>query len=253
MQRYLLIALISLGFSASALAVTPGPADVEAIANNLGPTVDALAHGLGHTANDMITGITTNGQPSAVQTSANLGNTLVSTGSALIAGAPNLAAAGLLPLVANSAIQQTLSPYLTAIDDPTSANIMAALAPNDLTTITQNLGDVPEAVVDGSGTSAFAPYGNGLRAAGVYLLEGQVSGLSNGAAIDAVSGVAFAVMKLVAGTNLQPAYPLVAVGGLGVLLATNGQLEQLDGPVGQIGGLITRPPNPIMTALKNGF
>src|SRR5699024_498638 len=130
MKRYLLSFVAAFAFVGvgTASAGTPGPAGLAAIANNLGPTVEALADGLGNTANDIITTTQANGQPSAVQTSADLGTTLVNTGSALIAGAPNLAAAGLLPLVANSSIQQTLHPVLNAIDNPTTANIKAALA-----------------------------------------------------------------------------------------------------------------------------
>lgn len=249
MKRYLLSFVAAFALIGTASAGTLGPADVEAIAGNLGPTVEALADGLGNTVNNLIITTIANGQPSAVQTSADLGNTVVGTASALIAGAPNLGAAGLLPLVANSAIQQTLHPILNAIDNPTSANIQAALALDDLNTIAKNLEGVPFAALEGPGATSFNPYGGGLREAAIGVLQGNVKS----AVLGGDGAVIFPGKLLVTGTNYQPIGFLLQIGGIALNIAGTPVFAQLQGPATQLATAGAPVTDPVVGILQAGF
>lgn len=235
--------LVLLAFAGSSFAATPGPADVKAVVGNLGPAVQTLAQGLQNTATTLAN------TQSAVQTSAALGSTVANTASALVAGAPNLGAAGLLPLVANAEIQSTLHPILNAIDNPTSANFKAALAPQDLNTIVGNLQGVPFALIEGAGETSFNPYGSGLRWAGIGFLQGN----PKAAVLGTAAAIIVPAKTLVAGTNYQPLGILLQVSGIGLNLAATPVFHKLQGPAGKLAAAGAPLTTPIVGILKKGF
>lgn len=164
MKRYLIVTLASFGF-ATGVNAQPGPADLQAIAGNLQPTVEALTTGLQDTAETLAN------TQSAVQTSAALGDTAVNTTGALVQDAPSLGALGFGANLMNQAIQQNLNPVLATIDNPSQDNINRVFNPQDLNTIAGNLEDTPQALW--AGTLA-AGNNQGLQDATVALLEGNL-------------------------------------------------------------------------------
>lgn len=176
MKRYFLIAFAALAFAGGASAQNPADLlanDLNAIGGNLGPTVDALAHGLGNTANTLIS------TQSAVQTEQAFIDTIDSTAAALVDDTTDEFALRQAVSVPLGGFDFYIQPLLTAVDNPTQANIQAVndtiLNPNQLTTIAENVQSALTAVWIGQGPGFFTnPYGTGAKALLLKLLEGDL-------------------------------------------------------------------------------
>lgn len=242
MKRYLLIGLATLGFAGSASA--QGPEDVEAILNNLQPALEDLAAGLESTATTLAD------TQSAIETSEALGDTVVTTGSTLVQDT-EFATLSLALGVNNDAVQGLLEPYLTVIDDPSAESLQGAFDPDDLSTIAANLEDVPKAALEGSG---FGENGNGLRAAAIETLRGNLGDLNNpGALIYGAGGVIIPTQTLVEGTSFQQEVGnLAAINGLVIIIGGEPVWEQLRGPasdLGEAGAPLTEPVIDVLAGL----
>lgn len=249
MKHQLLITLAAFALAGTANAQTPTPQDVEAIGNNLGPAVNALASGLGNTAETLLT------TQSAVQTSAALGTTVVNTGTALVQGTSQAFTLPLALNVNNGALQQLGNPLFTAIDDPTAANLQNALDPNDLTTIANNLQPALVAVVNGDYIDPqFQPNGTGGKQFLINLLQGKIyTGIINqGAAYNGLTSVLAPVSTLVQGT--QPGNALntaLAIDTFAILIAGAPVLEQIQPVAKQLADAGAPLTGPLADAIAN--
>lgn len=90
-------------------------ADVQQLIDNAPAAIQTLVDGL-QAAVDVYVGT-----DSAVATSAAIGDAVVQSGTVLVAGTEQFGALGLGLLLVNLSVQGTLHPYLSAIDDPSTA------------------------------------------------------------------------------------------------------------------------------------
>ena len=215
--------------------------DTQIIIDNVPTAVDALVAGVQETADTLTT------TQSAVATSAALGQAVVDTGSALVAGTEQFGALGLGLLLVNLGVQQGLAPYLGAIDDPSTAADL--INPDDLNVLADNLGPTTEFVVANLATAAAEGLKGNLVAPGFLdPVTGTPAALGNTLALvgDLITGGA--VILLTQGTSFEglgfvvPITVLVAGAAAGGALGDYlQQIEDAVAPIAEAGAPVSAP------------
>jgi hypothetical protein len=217
------LAVSVLGFAGTAHA---DPADDAAIIlENLPAAVDLLVAGVQDAAD------TYTETSSAVEAADALGDALVAAGSALVAGTEQFGALGLGFSLLNGAIQGALEPYLSALDDPSTAADL--FNPDDLTTILNNL----------------SPALDNLQPTVVAIvIEGLGGNLMN-LVLEVINLVGYIVTVLV-GTNYEPFVQLVGIPLLVGLFAGAEYIQQLEEGLAPLFDALDPVTAPILEALE---
>lgn len=252
MKHYLFAGAMALGLSSSANALDPAE-DVGIILNNLQPTAEVSA-GL----EDTLTQLSSDNP--AQNTSAVLGQTVVDTGTALVADSSQAFSLPIALNVNNTAVQQLAMPLLRVLDDPSDANIEnlqnTMLNPDQITTIAGNLQPAVTGVWTGSFIGGSQPNGTGGKQFLLNALDGNVwtGVLNRGAAFNATDTVATPVQVLIGGTSFEgPLSLALSVNQVAPLIAGDPLLTEIQGPAKQLadaGAPLTDPVSDLIEEVE---
>lgn len=220
--------------------------DVQVILSNLGPASEVLVDGLTNTVQTLAE------TQSAVETFAAGGDMVELTGGALVDGT-SLGQLSLAFMLNNGQLQAVAAPYLELIDDPSAESLEAAFNPDDIQTIVDNLEPAQEALLEGDGFGGGAN-GNGLRAAAIELLQGNLGepgffGPTDGAASFTLTGLFGGAQTLTAGTNYSSVAQLAAINGIVIGGASGPVLDLYNDPFPTALGMAEPVTAPIIDAI----
>lgn len=237
-----LAATIGFGGTASAQAE-----DVPIIAENLPEAAEILADGL----QEAVTAAAEH--QSAVQASADIGQVLVASGTALVAGTEQFGSLGLGLLLVNLGAQQALAPYLGAIDDPETAADL--FDPNDLQVIGGNAEAAADHVSSNLATAlAEGLKGNVLEAGFLDPATGTPALFGNTAAIVGDLQTGGTLFILFQGSSLEEEGAFVGIAGLigGAVVggATAEYLQQVEDGIAPAAEAAEPATAPIIEALE---